>query len=195
MKYRVDPNYRPILQLPYCCVPATLQWILYRHRLDILDQESIGAELGLRLPVKGKTLFRNRRIRFVPTVPKEGYGTQIEKERYSIKRFLSKNNIALEISDIFLPRTKRELEKFLREELTAGHDIILRYNNQIFKRAGEKSYGHFSVVAGFDNRTERVTIGDPEMPHFKTASLEQILYSMSERIDGIRRGLYIVRLK
>lgn len=187
-----NPPYRPISQQPYCCVPATLQWILYRHGLDILDQESIGAELGLRLPTKGKKLFKNRHIIFLDKTPKSGFGTQIQKKKYSIQRFFEKNGIALEISELIKPQTKAELRKILVENHKKDHDVILRYNNRIFKKDDEKSYGHFSVITKYDSRSERVTIGDPELPHFKTVSLDQVLFSISDKIDGIGRGLYIV---
>ena len=195
MNHRANPPYRPFSQLPYCCVPATLQWILYRHGFDILDQESIGAELGLRLPTKGKKLFKNRQIIFLDKAPKSGFGTQIERKKYSIQRFFSKNGIALEISKLIVPRTKRELKKIIHEHLIKNHDVILRFNNRIFKKDGEKSYGHFSVITEFDERSERVKIGDPELPHFKTVLLDQVLFSISDKIDGIPRGLYIVKPK
>lgn len=94
-----------------------------------------------------------------------------------------------------MPRTKRELKKIICDHLAKNHDVILRYNNHIFKKDGEKSYGHFSVITEFDERSERVKIGDPELPHFKTVSLDQILFSISDKIDGRRRGLYIVKPK
>lgn len=98
MNYRANPPYRPFYQLPYCCVPATLQWILYRHGLDILNQESIGAELGLRLPTKGKKLFKNRQIIFLDKTRKERFWyadrkkeifdtAVLFKERHRIRNF------------------------------------------------------------------------------------------------------------
>lgn len=80
-------KYRPIHQLPYCCVPATLQWILYRRRLDILDQETIGVELGLQLPERFMNLISNKKIIIKPN--NFGYfGTQIEKKNILLINFL-----------------------------------------------------------------------------------------------------------
>lgn len=188
----VSQEYRPFSQLPYCCVPATLQWILYRRGLDILNQESIGADLGLRLPLKGKKLFQNSKIIFVSKEPKNGFGTQIERKRYSIQHFFSKNKIPLRISDLISPLTKQEFKEIIGHHLAKNNDVILRYNNQIFKQVGEKNYGHFSVITDLDEQTERTIIGDPEIPHFKVTTLDQIFFSISNQIDGIQRGIYIV---
>lgn len=192
MKYCLSPNYRPFNQLPYCCVPAILQWVLYRHDLDILDQETIGAELGLKLPLKGKRFFTNKNIRYITKEPKGGFGTQIEKDKYSIEQFFIKHGISLSISAMHNFQKKADLKSFLIKNLLKNNDIILRYNNKIFKRDTQKSYGHFSVIVEFDDVTEKVFIGDPEMPYFKKISLDQIIFSISDQIDGIQRGLYIV---
>lgn len=93
-------KYRPISQLPYCCVPAILQWILYRRKLDIYDQILIGAELGLRVPEGFLKYFDNEKIRLFSLGAKE-YGTQILEEEYSINKFFEKFNIPLWISDEF----------------------------------------------------------------------------------------------
>ena len=192
MKNKFSQNYHPFYQLPYCCVPAILQWILHRHNLDIFDQETIGGELGLRLPLKGKDFFINPNIKYLSQEPKTGYGTQIEKKRYSINNFFNKYKIPLRISEMSIMKNESELREFLISHLIKHDDIIIRYNNKVFKDADQKSYGHFSVITEFDNGTNEVTIGDPELPHFKKMSLDQIIYATSDKIDGIQRGFYIV---
>ncbi|OQB08173.1 MAG: hypothetical protein BWY21_01409 [Parcubacteria group bacterium ADurb.Bin216] len=109
-------KYRPIPQLPYCCVPAILQWILYRRKLDIYDQILIGAELGLRVPEGFLKYFDNEKIRLFSLGAKE-YGTQILEEEYSINKFFEKFNIPLWISDEFHFKCVNDLEIFLMEKL------------------------------------------------------------------------------
>lgn len=182
--------YRPIYQMPYSCVPATLQWILYRRKLDILDQEFIGSFLGLRLPIKGKTIFKNRKIIFTNKEPFDGYGTQIEKEEYSINNFFKQNNISLKISDKFIINKEKELKSFIIKNFKKNNDIIIRYNNKIFMQ--EKSYGHFSIICNLNDKKNIITIGDPEPPFFKKVTLKDVLYATSNKIDNIQRGFYIV---
>lgn len=192
MTYKLSKPYRPIQQMPYCCVPATLQWILHRRGFDILDQEIIGVYLGLRLPVKCKKLFKNKDIIFTDKEPRGGYGTQIEKKKYSINNFFYKNDINLKISELEVINNKKRLKEFLVENFKANNDIVLRYNNEITRLPEQKPYGHLSVVSQFDEESETVFIGDSELPFLKKVSLDDILYSISEKIDGIQRGLYYV---
>lgn len=195
MIYKPQNPYRSIPQLPYCCVPATLQWILYRRRFDILDQESIGAILGLRLPLKAKTIFKNNDIVFTDDVPTTGYGTQIELAQYSIANFFSHHNLPLTISELIIPESSSAVAELLIKHLSLDDDMILRYNNKATRLPGQKSYGHFSVIAQFDSETDQVTIGDPEPPFFKTIILKEIITAISDKIDGIQRGFYIVSPK
>lgn len=179
--------------MPYCCVPATLQWVLYRNGIDILDQETIGAELGLRLPTRGREFFTNKNIKYLTKEPIAGFGTQIEKGEYSIEKFLTKHKIPLTISKLIIIDQKQELKRFLCKQFKQNHDTILCYNNKELKRVGAKNCGHFSVISEFDEVLDIVIIGDPDLPHFKSATLDQLLYATSIKIDGIQRGFYIIQ--
>lgn len=181
-------KYRPIHQLPYCCVPATLQWIFYRRNLDIYDQVIIGSELGLRVPERFLKYFDDERVRSFSCEAKE-YGTQILKEEYSIESFFTKYSIPLSISEEFWFDDVYELGVFLKEKLKEEDlDLIIRFNNSIFNK--ENGIGHFGVV--IDMRDGVVTIGDPEPPFFKNITLAELLFSISDKIDGIKRGFYLV---
>ena len=195
MIYRLTPDYRPFYQKPYSCVPATMQWILYRHDLDILDQETIGIALGLRLSLKCKDLFDNKNIEYLPEVPEGGYGTQIEKEKYSIQKFFDKYSYPLTFSRMYSFEDKGKVRDFIIKHLSKGDDLILRYSNIILKDADQKRYGHFSVIAQFNDKTNIATLGNPTLPHFINITLDQLILSTSDKIDGIQRGLYVVSKK
>lgn len=185
-------KYPSILQLPFCCVPATLQKVLYRHGLDILDQEYIGAELGLRLPLKGKLFFSQREITYLKEAPRGGFGTQIEKQAYSINAFFRSNKIPLRISRMHRFASAPEFERFLVTHLRQGHDVVLRYNNAIFKGKDQKGYGHLSLITSYSAAKSRVELSDTEQPFTKRATVRQLLLAMSETFDGIKRGVYII---
>lgn len=170
--------------MPYCCVPATLQWILYRHKLDILDQETIGVELGLRLPIKTKSIFKHKNIKFFNNNSKIKFGTQIEKKKFSINKFFKKYNFNLKISKLNYFSDTEKLEKFIIKNITNNYDIILRYYNG--------KCGHFSLITAYNKKLKQAVIGDPEGPFFRTMSLNKILSSMSNKFDGIKRGLYVI---
>ncbi|MBD3270166.1 hypothetical protein GF376_01425 [Candidatus Peregrinibacteria bacterium] len=187
------PYYHPIPLMPYCCVPAALQWILYRRGLDILDQETIGANLGLQLPISGKKIFRNPGIIFTDKKPVDGYGTRIHIPEYSIQKFFDKYGFKLKISDLYTFKTNSQIHDFLVENMKPENDIILRWHTRIFKGGKEpEGVGHFSVIEDYDPSDQEVVIGDPDPPFFKKASLGQLLYAMSDQVDGIQRGMYLV---
>jgi hypothetical protein len=186
----IKKQYRPFHQLPYCCVPATLQWIFYRRGLDIMDQETIGAELGLRIPEKFRDIISNKKVDIVPDDHEEP-GTRIFEERFSVPNFFNRFNIPLHFSEQYNFKTEKELEDFILNNLKKDQDIILRFNDHIFKENG--GVGHFALIVGHDKN--KVLVGDPDPPFFKEASLKDILFSISDKIDGEERGLFIVSAK
>ncbi len=184
-------NYTPIYQLPYCCVPAALQWIFYRRNLPILNQEDIGAELGLRLPMKGLAKFQNPRIIYTDKLPRRGYGTQIHLKKYSINKFFQKYKIPLQISELKTFSTTMQLQKFIQSHLLPENDLIARIHTTMFD--DQKPVGHFSLITNYHPHSQKVTIGDPNMPFFRKTDLQKLLYGMSDQIDGIQRGIYVVQ--
>ena len=84
MPINQKPFYKLIKQKPYCCVPVCISMILDRRKIKHGSQEEIGYELGL-VVLKEKThLFTKVRIGKKPVA---GYGTQINKEKYSINNY------------------------------------------------------------------------------------------------------------
>jgi len=189
MRLNQEMKYTPFYQLPYCCVPATLQWILYRRGYGIFDQIDIGSKLGLRLPKKAKKVIKNELIIYLKSEPKYGYGTQITKKKYSINNFFKRNGISLKISDLVQFKNNDELRKFLKDNLKDDSDIIIRYIKKHNFR--DQDFGHFSLITKL-YRNDMVEIGDPDLPFFRKISLNNIIDLMSNKYDGVERGLYLV---
>jgi len=194
MKYQLNPTYRPFYQLPFCCVPATIQWILYRHNLDIIDQEMIGYELGLRLPKKVSYFFSNPDLKYYPNNVTIQWGTQIFTKGYTINDFFKKYNIPFRISKQHYFDNKQDLRRFLINNLKNNNDIILRLNNKLLNK-DKKGCGHFSLIIQYDSNNRIITIGDPNPAFYKQMTEDDILYSISDKIDGIQRGLFVIRIK
>ncbi len=172
MKRILGYQYRAIHQLPFCCVPAILQCILYRRGLDILDQESIGSELGLRIPEKFSKYFCCPKIIILPNNNPE-FGTQIFEKKYTIQKFFDKYKLPLKISKQYDFDSIKKLRNFIINSLRQDVDIILRFNNKIFKKKDEKPAGHFSLIVDYNRNKKEVIIGDPEPPFFKKVSLKK----------------------
>ena len=170
-------------------MPATLQSIFYRRNLDILDQEKIGSYLGLRMTKAHLKYFQNPKM---PTV-KDGDKamTQILKSEYSIQNLFDKLKYPLKISEEIQITDLEELDKFLQTRTKEDIDIILRYNNSLVQ-INKKGGGHFSLISEYDSVSKEVLILDPDPPFWKKMKLEDLHTSISDKLDGIKRGFYIV---
>ncbi len=45
-----DSRYIPFSQQPYCCVPTSIQMVMYRHNIPLVPAEELGYHLGLTVP-------------------------------------------------------------------------------------------------------------------------------------------------
>ena len=80
-------KYIKVIQKPYCCVGACIEMILNRNNIIHNGQVDIACKLGLTVPKEYKTIYPNAIFGSKPT---SGYGTQIQKEEYSINNFSRK---------------------------------------------------------------------------------------------------------
>ncbi len=191
MKYTYTNKYCAFYQLPFCCAPATLQWVMYRNGLNMIDQELIGKELGLRLPQKAKPFFSNEDLIFLPDNTSISFGTQIFIKKFKINSFFKKYNMPLKISKQYFFKTKKGLKIFLINNLKKKNDIVLRFNNKLIS-SNKKGCGHLALIYSLNAHNDIVGIGDPDPPFYKTMTLNDILFSISNKIDGTQRGLFYI---
>jgi hypothetical protein len=184
-------SYSPIPQLPYCCVPAILQWILYRHGFPIDNQEEIGIELGLRLPERVKNGFNNPHIAYLIDEPRDGWGTQIEKKKYSINNYFYSHKLPFTCSEQSTFHSVSKIKTFIESNFRKDNDIIIRYLKQHPVRPSEYN-GHFSLISALNKNENMITVGDPAGPIFWKCYLEEIIDLMSNKHDSVQRGLYII---
>ncbi len=168
-------KYIPLVQQRYCCVPACIQMVLLRRNIPPISQEEIGYDLGLIVPQKDKKLFCKVRIGKKPLA---GWGTQVEKENYSINRFFKKNKINLKSEYVFLTEPKR-IKKFLKENLR-NKDIIVLFNYGKLYRGKEGDSGHVSIIENITGN--HIVLIDPEydVPKRRIVTLEK----MSKAIES-----------
>ena len=76
-------GYHPVLQQPYCCVPACLHMVFNRHGLKRFSQERIAKRLGLIVPRSSLKDFSYR-----PLTQRNGreggYGVQCDEEEFNL---------------------------------------------------------------------------------------------------------------
>ena len=180
------PFYKPIKQKPYCCVPACISMILNRRKIKHGSQEEIGYELGLIISKEKVHLFTKVRTGKKPAA---GYGTQINKKKYSIANYFSKNKIKLK--EIYYPiEENKDIKKFIVENLKSGNDLIVCFDNK--KLYSEGDFGHVSLIQNINNNI--VTLIDPEksVPNRRKVKLQKLVEAMKYHSKKKRGGFWVI---
>jgi 2-C-methyl-D-erythritol 4-phosphate cytidylyltransferase len=53
----------------------------------------------------------------------------------------------------------------------------------------------FALITKIEKKSKQVIIGDSDPPFFKKTALEDIIFSISDKIDGQKRGLFLIEEK
>lgn len=118
-------RYKLIKQGEFYCVPGCLQAVFDRHNIPYDTQDRIAKELG----------FRN---------DSHYQGTQVQKEQYSIEKYLTKHHIPLKFSYIF-DLDYDSTKKYIEEYTKGNKDIIACYRRGVM--FGKKLIGgHAAIV-------------------------------------------------
>lgn len=178
--------YKSIKQKPYCCVPACISMILDRRKIKHGSQEEIGYELGLIVSKEKAHLFTEARTGKKPVA---GYGTQVNKKKYSVNNYFSKNKIKLK--EAYYPSEKiKDIKKFIVENIRNNNDLIVCFNNK--KLYGEEDFGHVSLIQNINNNS--ITLIDPEnnVPNKRKVNLQKLVDAMKYHGRKNRGGFWII---
>jgi hypothetical protein len=189
MKLMIKPPYKPLVQLPWCCAAASIQWILHRHDYWV-DQEQIAKEIRTRVPKRDINKFTTKML----TAKRPfDYGTRdiIGKDAYLVNDFFKRHKIPMHMVPHKIG-TIRDVRDFLVTNLKAGNDIMLAFHS---KGLGYKTgHGHVVVLAGLKEGKRPVAIiGDPSPtdPKFWEVRLDRLTKAMDRKWDGCERGFYV----
>lgn len=147
-------KYKKIAQKPYCCVGACLEMVLNRRGIKNEGQEDIAYQLGLVVPEEARHQFKKARVEDKPLA---GYGTQIQKEEYSMNNFFQKNNIALH-QDYHYITDIDEARKFLKEN--NENDIVICCYGKTLYNDPHDDWGHMVLFDHIED-DDTVLIVDP----------------------------------
>jgi hypothetical protein len=131
-------RYRPIRQLPFCCVPATLSMILERRGLPVPSQTELAARLGLVVPPEYESQFPGLSSR---TAPAAGWGTRIDLPEYSLDACFAALGLPLRYS--YHPTLDKPL-LWLQQQIAADQDVIACFDYGTLY--GGEGRGHVSAV-------------------------------------------------
>ncbi len=185
----INFRYIPFSQQPYCCVPANLQMILYRRNLPLLSQEDIGYDLGLMVPEKYFDVFpRVRKWK----KPSSGWGTQIEKEEFSLNNFFIKHNYPLRYQYFFPTMIENDLKNWMKQHIENGDDIIVCFHYKHLYKSGNDGW-HVCLVEKIENEIITLIETEANLPKFRTVKFQDLLDSMIYHWAENSGGFWLIR--
>lgn len=186
MNIELKSPYKTITQKPYCCVPACISMVLDRRNIRHGSQEELGYELGLVVPKRDAHLLTKVRTGKKPIA---GYGTQVQKKKYSINNFFLKNKIKLK--ETYYPVEKiKNIKEFISENLKSNNDLIVCFDNK--KLYGVGDGGHVSLVQAINK--DAVILVDPEknVPKKRKVKLSELVTAMKYHGKKKRGGFWLI---
>lgn len=184
-------SYIPLIQQPYCCVPACIQMILLRRKLPLFSQEEIGKDLGLTVPRAYKKILPGTRT--ARKAPDGLWGTQVQKKKYSLNNFFEKHHLPL-LEQYFPTTTIDQPALWVTQKLKSPKtDIIVCFSYKGLYKTG--SGGHVSLITAFAG--DKVTLLDPlpEVPKNRVVKLNDLLHAMKRHGLSSRQGFWIIENK
>ena len=179
-----DSRYIPFSQQPYCCVPTSIQMVMYRHNIALLPAELLGYHLGLTVPKKAAKFFWNSHIgKRNPSQlrPMSGYGTQIFEENYEPNKVFKKLGIPLkmDLAPIINFNDFSEFKKYLLELSKKDFDILLCFHHGTLINDKTIDNGHVVVLDKIYPTSNKIRFIDPTRgPKWKIFSMIKVYKAM-----------------
>lgn len=190
-KYVAAPNdsrYIPFTQQRSCCVPTSIQMIMYRNNIPLIPSEELGYHLGLTVSPEDSHLFYG--VRTSPKPPSSvGYGTQIFKPEYEPNKVFSELGIPLKFSQKLAAelQTETDLLEMLNEVETNNIDALLCFNHGVIRGKYEPNTGHVVVFDRVIDGKVRVVDASPRQPKWRFID-SNVLLDAIKRHDNENSG-------
>lgn len=173
-------KYQKIIQEPYCCVGACLEMILNRYHIQNKGQKEIACELGLIIPRKYQSQFKNA---IIGKKPNAGYGTQIQKTEYSINHFFQKNKINLKEEYKFLTEVS-EVKEFLIKN--KEKDIMICCHAETLYNDPKQDWGHMILFETIESNNTVIILDPSKEKNREKITLKTLTKAVS--IHGYKNG-------
>lgn len=177
-----DSRYTPFTQQPYCCVPTSIQIIMYKLGVPLVPQEKVGYHLGLTVPPKDKDIFWHVRVSDKPPAA-SGYGTQIQKPRFNPNNAFKKLNLPLKFTYNLIDEFNSidEARRYLKLAEKENRDVVVCFKyGELYDT--DQTYGHASVFDRYLPKTDEVRLVDPipHVPKWRVVPLQKLFESMRD---------------
>lgn len=178
-------KYKIIKQKPYCCVGACIEMILNRRNINNNGQVGIACELDLIVPPSYKELYPDA---LIGNKPNAGYGTQIQKEEYSINRFFKKNNINL-VMEYYYIISVEEAKKFLLNNFS--NDILICLYGATLYDDLDASWGHMVLLENIE--ANEVTVLDSYKAKYIKIDIKKLVEAIRVHGKNNGAGFYLIK--
>lgn len=184
-------KYLPITQQPYCCVTACLQMVMYRRGINLIEQEDIAYELGLTVPKNDVHLFKKART---GQKPSSGWGTQIQKEEFSVPKFFKNHNILLNFSIKNDFADASELRNYLNSHLGDDVDVMLCFDYGVLWETDHRG-GHVCIMESIDG--DEIVLVDPErnVPKRRIVKIDKLYKAIDFHGPHNSTGVWLCKSK
>lgn len=197
-----DSRYIPFSQQPYCCVPTSIQMVMYRHNIPLIPAEELGYYLGLTVPKEANKFFWNAKTGKRPKSsfrPIAGYGTQIYEKNYEPNKVFKKLGIPLlmELKPIENFINFLEFKKYLSVLSQKDFDVLMCFHHGTLANDPEKDNGHVVVLDKIYTKNSTIRFIDPTRgAKWKIVTMEKMYNAMKAHANGKVAGfweLYLTR--
>lgn len=180
-KYNVVPNdsrYIPFTQQASCCVPTSIQMVMYKLGIPLLPAEEIGWNLGLVVSPEDGYLFYNARTSEVP--PSAGYGTRIYEPGFDLNTAFKNMDIPLNfaLKPIQEISSQSELVKILNKVEAENDNALLCFNHGALVDDNARDWGHVVVFDRIIEGGIRIIDSSPTHPKWRVVQPEKMFEAM-----------------
>lgn len=189
-----DSRYIPFTQQSYCCVPTSIQMIMYRNNLPLVPAEELGYHLGLTVPPEDERLFYRVRVSDTPPAT-SGYGTQISLPEYEPNKAFRELAIPLSFSEKLASQIadENELLKLLQEIEDSNGDALLCFNHGVVRDKYEANSGHVVVFDKLVDGKVQIVDASPRNPKWRLVELSLVFDAIKQHGDENSGGIWYFR--
>ncbi|MDB5178918.1 MAG: hypothetical protein JWN01_861 [Patescibacteria group bacterium] len=195
MPHEVTPHnsrYIPFTQQDSCCVPTSIQMIMYRNNIPLIPAEELGYHLGLTVSPKASHLFYDARTANEPPSA-AGYGTQIFKPEFEPNKIFQKLGIPLKFSKRLAAGFADE-EDLLSELRRIEHhdlDALLCFNHGVIRGEFKPHAGHVAAFDRIIGGQIRLVDVSPLQPKWRLVEPGLLLDAIKRHGDENAGGIWI----
>ena len=185
-----DSRYVPLTQQRWCCVPACISMVMYRHNIPLVPQELIGYHLGVIVPEEELAYFWNG---VSGEKPPSGWGTRTGLPQYEVNKALDNLEIPLKCTKILIDsfHSLKEFEDYLGLTEKNDKDVLACFDWGVLN-GEDKHNGHLCVIDRVYLSKSEIRLLDPEYksPKWKTVSIKVLKEAMEFHGDPNSAGFW-----